>query len=521
MIRPLKIFIVLLSILAVLVAISIFWPKQGVKFGSRTLHYPSILDLINFDTAQTSTQFALHNELALLDKYIDSISLNATFDSSFIWKDVDIFETADTSTQELKDTTHASTIEIPKHSRVTIEILKSKLEPIQFPDTTLSALAGFFNALSTETVSKKQVRIMHYGDSQIEGDRITSFLRTRLQAHFGGGGIGLLSAVPHSYQPGGVSQSISSNWEQMMLSDFKKGPLEHRFGILGGYSRFISSKKSGSGGFSEAWIRFERRGSSQLNSRNFTQCKVFYGYGGEPFMASIAYGGKTQDAEMMPAEPQLNFLSWKVPLTETTIQVDFKGDDSPLIFGVSLETVAGIVVDNIPIRGSSGTDFTRADENSLRAVLQTLNPKLIILQFGVNVAPNIVSSYTYYENQIYQQIAALKRAKPDVAVIIIGISDMSRREGNKFVSYPNIEKIREAQRNAAFRGGAAFWDCYKAMGGENSMPAWVYATPALASKDFVHFTLRGSNLIGEMFYASLMESYNKFQEKSESNASIN
>jgi hypothetical protein len=87
---------------------------------------------------------------------------------------------------------------------------------------------------------------------------------------------------------------------------------------------------------------------------------------------------------------------------------------------------------------------------------------------------------------------------------------MSRKEGATFVSYPNIAKIRDAQRNAAFRAGAAFWDCFQAMGGENSMPAWVFANPPLASKDFVHFSLRGSNLIAEMFYSSLMAEYDRY-----------
>ena len=39
--------------------------------------------------------------------------------------------------------------------------------------------------------SEGQVRIMYYGDSQIEGDRITSFLRHILREQYGGAGPGL------------------------------------------------------------------------------------------------------------------------------------------------------------------------------------------------------------------------------------------------------------------------------------------------------------------------------------------
>ena len=36
---------------------------------------------------------------------------------------------------------------------------------------------------------------MHYGDSQIECDRITSLLRQRFQEEFGGMGVGLVPAL--------------------------------------------------------------------------------------------------------------------------------------------------------------------------------------------------------------------------------------------------------------------------------------------------------------------------------------
>jgi len=142
--------------------------------------------------------------------------------------------------------------------------------------------------------------------------------------------------------------------------------------------------------------------------------------------------------------------------------------------------------------------------------MQLVSPSLIILHFGVNLVPHIVPNYDYYERQVYNQIVALKRAKPGLAVLVVGVSDMSRKEGGRFVSYPNIEKIRDAQRSAALRAGAAFWDCYQAMGGKNSMPTWVYANPPLASKDFVHFSLRGSNIVAEMLYASLMDEYDRY-----------
>ena len=64
--------------------------------------------------------------------------------------------------------------------------------PQSLPQTKLH-LPVFYAALQTS--AKRSVRIVHYGDSQIEEDRISMILRRRLQDRFGGGGIGLLPMV--------------------------------------------------------------------------------------------------------------------------------------------------------------------------------------------------------------------------------------------------------------------------------------------------------------------------------------
>ena len=49
----------------------------------------------------------------------------------------------------------------------------------------------FQTFLDSLRYSKGQVRIIYYGDSQIEGDRITSYLRHTLRKGHGGTGPGL------------------------------------------------------------------------------------------------------------------------------------------------------------------------------------------------------------------------------------------------------------------------------------------------------------------------------------------
>ena len=68
------------------------------------------------------------------------------------------------------------------------------LKKIQYPDNNRSIIFPFFKKLAN--AKTKKVRIMHYGDSQIEGDRISGRLRERLQKEFGGNGAGLFPLIP-------------------------------------------------------------------------------------------------------------------------------------------------------------------------------------------------------------------------------------------------------------------------------------------------------------------------------------
>lgn len=498
MVKPYKTFLLLLFFILIALVPSLFLTNDEVKVGAFTLRYPSINQLLRLDTCQNKLN--LNPEIALLDKKVDS-----TFNASQNALLPGI--TANSDSISVKDSLNKYDSIKP----ITADFLKSKINWLEFPDSNRQSLKVFFEALRQKAYNKKQIRVLHYGDSQIEGDRITSYLRSRLQAKFGGGGIGLVHALPQSSQTGFVLQSTSSNWEKTTLADHDKSLSGiNRYGVLGGYSLFTTSKNLFSKSTNEAWIEFQRIGSLNSTARRFDRIRIFYGYNAKPFIVELDSDGKANDAELIPNTNKLATLSWDISQSTNRFEIKFKGDSSPFIFGISLETEKGIAIDNIPIRGSSGTDFTRTDMVFMKDMLGMMNAKLIILQFGVNVVPNVVESYKYYQNQLYNQIKAIQEALPEVSIIIIGVSDVSRKEGLRFISYPNIEKIRDAQRQAAFKAGVPFWDCYKAMGGKNSMAAWENANPPLATKDFIHFTYRGANLVAEMFYAALISEYERY-----------
>ncbi|MBT31200.1 MAG: hypothetical protein CMO01_16210, partial [Thalassobius sp.] len=56
------------------------------------------------------------------------------------------------------------------------EKLRDFKVPIQFPEGDQKALDHFFNSLRELSGKNELIRIVHYGDSQLEGDRISNYL---------------------------------------------------------------------------------------------------------------------------------------------------------------------------------------------------------------------------------------------------------------------------------------------------------------------------------------------------------
>jgi lysophospholipase L1-like esterase len=391
-------------------------------------------------------------------------------------------------------------------------------------DTALFALFRSLNALSYES---KLIRVLHYGDSQLEGDRITSSLRQKLQDRFGGCGVGLVPL----YDPIGARNSIIVKSEYPWQKIFVYGNGYRRanpnlYGIMGSYYTYSFEGPPGSdslaaAGDSAARKRWQRVSVNLYRSRRSVgrerqaeRLKILYRNARKPFELSIKTKQDTLDRVTIPRDSAAvcNMYEYALPPDEPfeRVQVSFGSSASPAFFGLALDCKEGVAVDNIAFRGSSGTDFTRMNRSVLACQLAALNVKCLILQFGVNVVPYQTQDYKYYEHQFYGQLKMLRELAPDVSILVVGVSDMSRKEGEVYVSYPNIEKIRDAQRRAAFRAGCAFWDLYEAMGGKNSMPSWVFATPALANKDFTHFTPKGAQLVSEMLYKAIVSEYEKF-----------
>ncbi|MGB0887747.1 MAG: hypothetical protein ACPGSL_06470 [Vicingaceae bacterium] len=474
-------FITLVSLLAVMGLLSLImfaFPKDGIQIGSSKIEFPTI-----------NSFFVPVIEQDSLSKVEDDLA--ELFDSTIVVTQID------------------STI--IKHK---LDSLKKFRQSLQLNDDGKTAMNRFFAAL--DNAKKKKVRIMHYGDSQIEADRITSYLRNELQKKFGGYGTGLFPIIQVAPKMS-VNTEYSENWKRYPGFGRKDTTVKHnRYGALMAFCRYSPIPQTDIINDSikhEAWLKIKKPRASYGRTKSYQLLKVFLSNSHANINYKIVADGAEIQSGIISANTPFQTLKANFANTPEEITISFNGNDSPDIYGISLEGNNGIVMDNIPLRGSSGTIFTKQDGTLLSNMYANLSPALILMEFGGNTIPYIKDEKgaTSYGKWFKSQINFMKKRNPKAAIIVIGPGDMSVKEGTEFVTYPHLENVRDALKDAAISSGCVFWDMYEVMGGKNSMPKWVKAEPSLAASDYIHFSPKGAKKIAEEFNVKLFDMYNKYK----------
>lgn len=367
------------------------------------------------------------------------------------------------------------------------------------------ASAPFYpgDALRDSLAEGRQVRIIYFGDSQVEGDRVTSLLRKELRAEGGGTGPGLIAPVmPVMYTRSYVVRS-SSNWKRYTLLDYRNGILPHnRLGPMLALCRF-TPPGTNPDSRSFASVRISPVPDADPSVSRYDKLRIFYGNNYDTILVGIRSGSTLVDFAMLQMGE--GPLEYAVPLPSVSdITVEFTGRNSPDIYALSLESDTGVIVDNIPVRGSAGLEFVMTDIKGVEGVLSRLDPDLIFLHFGLNVVRNVRSEYHYYEEGIVKQIEYLKKATGGVPVVLVSVTDMALKSGDTIRQFPNIRAIRDAQKKAAARSGVIFWDAWQSMGGSGSIIKWHNYLPPLASKDLTHLSNDGADTIAARIMADLL-----------------
>jgi hypothetical protein len=351
-------------------------------------------------------------------------------------------------------------------------------------------LKKFINALS-ESKTKK-IRIAHYGDSINWGDIITSDLRQNFQSKFGGMGVGFLSICSDDIA---VKQSTKhtfneADWDWASL--FTHNPKKYSLGIAG-----TVAKSKG-----KSWVKYESTNFRSL-SKSFKIIRLFYNNAKNN--CSVSYELNNGAVANLKLETGMNVKESIInsSVDASSVKYNFTSCSNDVnFFGVSLEKGNGVYVDNFPIRGNSGVAIDDIPRNIFSEFQKMLNYKLIILNYGLNIASPEQSNYTWYRNKMIKVINNLKQVFPEAAILLIGVSDKAVKRGTKFITDPSVLLVLNEQKLIAEKTGIAFWNSLEAMGGINSMNEWVNQN--LALKDYSHLSDAGGKILADLLTEAIL-----------------
>ncbi|MBO4340738.1 MAG: hypothetical protein J5835_04865 [Bacteroidales bacterium] len=381
---------------------------------------------------------------------------------------------------------------------------------IYLPGDDYTFFDALFRKMETDTGI---VRVVHYGDSQIEMDRMSQDLRDALQERFGGCGTGLFPAVSN-VPSASIYRGTNGGFVQYtMYGDSTTQRAAHnRYGIM---AQVVQMTGGGT-----VNLRGNRSKTSPERTKTFQTVSILYGRAGGGFSASATSDTLKPKASLRRTDSGTTLMSWDFGKPVDKARITLKGNAE--IYGISADGPGGIAVDNIPLRGCSGTIFTRISRPLMAESMEMENVGLIILQFGGNYMPVATSSKVIgqYCGVIQEQIRYFHEVAPGAKILFIGPSDMGTSVGGRIVTRPRLPEMVDSLKATALRNDAAYWDLFRMMGGENSMVQWVKHTPAYAGADYTHFTPAGAKKVGEALSRSFLTYYDFYRLRQSAPAAL-
>ncbi|MDA9161750.1 hypothetical protein N9O13_05115 [Crocinitomicaceae bacterium] len=485
--QPIHVLFFLLFTAMILLPIVYFAPKDGYNVFGINISFLTWEKLLN----------PVKQEHKNLD-FLNEVNINDNLDTEFL------------------KNANSDSISLGLPTKDTVLAVKSKTK-LHMNEISQSNLFSFFSELSSVSKKSKKINICHYGDSQIEGDRMTAFIRQRLQTQFGGAGPGLIPTI-NAYSTISFKQKYSANFKRKIL--FGKDKLyNNQYGIMLSSAIFeVDSSNSRKGIPTEAWIEINPSNVAYSRCKAYNNLSVYYNSCNARCSIEIYNNEQLITKDTLNSDGLPHAFNWRFSSTPEKLKIVFKSTQSPIINGISIEGDIGVQMSNIAMRGSSGTSFGAVDYGSMSFMHKTLNTKLIILQFGGNSVPHFKDSSAVknYAYRFKKQIEYVQRCSRNAAIIVIGPSDMAQYKEGIYSTYKFLPYCVQQMKKQSLIAGASYWDLYDAMGGKNSMFAWV--NNGLAGKDYVHFSNKGASKASQLFYNAFISTYKQWEYN---NLSIN
>jgi lysophospholipase L1-like esterase len=357
-------------------------------------------------------------------------------------------------------------------------------------------MQSFYRALASTQRGDWVTRIVHYGDSHIAADILTGALRSRLQSCFGDAGAGFVLAGPpwQWYSRAGVASRASSGWQVDGLSQASLAA-DGRLGLAG---VSLSTRNAGE------WLGLTAAG-------RYFDVYVLKQPGGGAIDISLDAVEWKRNVSLRSRAVEADYIEIVAPDDSIhTIEIRTRTSGPTRIFGITIEGErAGVEYDALGINGARASRPLLWDWKVLASNLERRDPDLIIVAYGSNEVTDSDLDLEEYTASFATLLTRFHEAAPRASILVLGPPDRAVRAGRRWKSASRMSSLVEAQRQAALKAGAAFYDLFNAMGGAGSVERWATQNQPLAQADRVHLTSAGYKLVADWINSELMRGYVK------------
>ena len=262
--KPIRTLIFIFSVILILGVAWYFFPAEGLAIGNHTLRFASYAE----DTAPAKEEVNVDDVIDKVNKSFEMTVSDNMLDSMRYYR----------------------------------SYLKENPNRIYLPNDDYTYFDKLFTQLEKADDEGKTYRIMHYGDSQIEMDRISSVLRQKLQELFGGSGPNMIPAI----QP---VPTISVSQHSNGLSRFavygdaasNHRASHNRYGVMAQYGQVIGG----------GTISFSQTNHSQAfdNAKAFSTVSLLLGHNSDNFAATLKCDDITPETKVLAANDSVSLVT--------------------------------------------------------------------------------------------------------------------------------------------------------------------------------------------------------------------
>ena len=386
------------------------------------------------------------------------------------------------------------------------EVVNYGANRIQMKDST--SLDYFFRALfrlqkqkKTDKGERRQVKILHMGDSHNQADFFTGKVRKLFQEdkRFGNAGRGFIFpySAAKTNNPFDYKTRYTGTWTSQKMVSSKD---QSQWGISG---INVETRNASS------TITLEPVSYNEQKPTPIEKVRIYYPILNEELFEAVIIAPTNEiKSQKMHPDGYLEVI-FSVPQTSISIGLD-KTDDIQTHFilqGVSFETSEkGVLYHAVGINGAETRHYLRCED--FETQLKSVRPDLVIISLGTNDAYPDKFDDIAFKGNLIKIIEQIRNVHPNIPILLTSPNDTYRYK--KYPNY-NTQKAEERLQELVREKNVGLWNFYQIMGGFKSIAEWQKA--GLAQYDRVHLTQTGYNLQGDLFFEAINEQYKKWMKR--------